>query len=196
VFQLMMIVALLSTGFGAIGGARAMGEPSSSTSQSAPAQEAWQKEFDDICSKTQDAMTFSPEELASLLSRCDALLPQIEKLDATRKKVYQGRLRMCRGFYRYVLDSKQAIGEPSSSTSRSAPAQEAWQKEFDDICSKTQDAMTFSQEDLASLISRCDALLPKIEKLDETRKKVYLGRLRMCRGFYANVLNAKRNEKK
>jgi len=195
VFRMMMILAL-STGFAAFGGERAIGEPSSSTSQSAPAQEAWQKEFDDICSKTQDAMTFSQEEITSLLSRCDALLPQIEKLDATRKKVYQGRLRMCRSFYGYVLDSKRAIGEPSSATSQSAPAQEAWQKEFDDICSRTQEAMTFSQEELASLISRCDALQPQIEKLDETRKKVYLGRLRMCRGFYANVLDAKKNEKK
>ena len=90
----------------------------------------------------------------------------------------------------------RAIGGPQSSAAQANPAQETWRKEFDDVCSKTQDAMTFSQEELTDLIRRCDALLPQIEKLDESRKKVYLGRLRMCRGLYAYVLDAKRNEKK
>ena len=90
----------------------------------------------------------------------------------------------------------RANGRPQSSASQAKPAQESWQKEFDDVCSKTQDAMTFSQEELADLIRRCDALQPQIEKLDESRKKVYLGRLRMCRGLYAYVLDAKKNEKK
>lgn len=90
----------------------------------------------------------------------------------------------------------RASGGPQSSASQAEPAQESWQKEFDDVCSKTQDAMTFSQEELTDLIRRCDALQPQIEKLDESRKKVYLGRLRMCRGLYAYVLDAKKNEKK
>ena len=90
----------------------------------------------------------------------------------------------------------RASGGPHWSASQADPAQEAWRKEFDDVCSKTQDAMTFSQEELTVLIRRCDDLLPQIEKLDETRKKVYMGRLRMCRGLYAYVLDAKRNEKK
>lgn len=90
----------------------------------------------------------------------------------------------------------RAIGLPQSSASQANPAPESWQKEFDDVCSKTQDAMTFSQEELTGLIRRCDALLPQIEKLDESRKKVFLGRLRMCRGLYAYVLDAKKNEKK
>jgi hypothetical protein len=89
-----------------------------------------------------------------------------------------------------------AIGEPPPSASQSAPARETWQKEFDSVCSRSQDAMSFSEEELATLIKRCDVLLPQIEKLDETRKKVYMGRLRMCRGLYAYVLESKRNEKK
>jgi hypothetical protein len=51
-------------------------------------------------------MTFPQEQLAALIQRCDELLPRIEKLDETRKKVFSGRLRMCRGLYAYVLDSK------------------------------------------------------------------------------------------
>ncbi len=88
-----------------------------------------------------------------------------------------------------------AVGEPLPQGAQ-APASEAWQKEFDHLCSRTQDAMGFSEEELASLVQRCDALMPRIEKLDETKKKVYLGRLRMCRGLYAYVLESKRNEKK
>jgi hypothetical protein len=85
---------------------------------------------------------------------------------------------------------------PTFSPSETAPAQEAWQREFEEVCSRTSDAMTFSAEELATLIQRCDLLMPPIEKLDETRKKIYLGRLRMCRGLYAYVLDSKKNEKK
>jgi hypothetical protein len=91
---------------------------------------------------------------------------------------------------------ERALGGPQSSAGQAEPAKESWRKEFDDVCSKTQDAMTFSQEELTDLIRRCDALQPKIEKLDESRKKVYVERLRKCRGLYAYVLDSKRNEKK
>jgi hypothetical protein len=86
-----------------------------------------------------------------------------------------------------------AAGEPAPAAAQSS---EAWQPEFDDVCSKTQDAMTFSAGELTALVQRCDALRPQIEKLDETQRKVYLGRLRMCRGLYAYVLDSKKNEKK
>jgi len=95
-----------------------------------------------------------------------------------------------------VIGGLCATGGPASSDAQVAEAPEAWKTEFDDICSRSQNAMTFSQEELAALIQRCDALLPQIEKLDETRKKVYMGRLRMCRGLYAYVLDSRKNEKK
>jgi hypothetical protein len=79
--KLAMIAALSLTGLAALGGAQVANKPSSSSAQSAPAKETWQKEFDDICSKTEDAMTLSLEELASLIVKCDTLRPKIEKLD-------------------------------------------------------------------------------------------------------------------
>ncbi len=82
---------------------------------------------------------------------------------------------------------------PSGET---ALAQEGWQKDFDDVCSKTQDAMILSIDELTALVRKCDVLMPQIEKLDETRKKVFMGRLKMCRGLYAYVLESKKNEKK
>ena len=71
------------------------------------AEENWQKEFAEICSKTQDAMSFTPEELKVLIQRCDALVPQIEKLEESQRKVYLRRLNQCRGLFVYVLESKE-----------------------------------------------------------------------------------------
>jgi len=71
------------------------------------AQEDWKGEFEDVCSKTQDAMTFSPGELKDLVGRCDKLKPLIEGLDETRRKVYLKRLRLCRDLFLFVLESKE-----------------------------------------------------------------------------------------
>jgi hypothetical protein len=89
-----------------------------------------------------------------------------------------------------------AIGQPVSSGSETAKAPEGWQKEFDEVCAKTQDAMIFSAEELKVLVKRCDALEPQIEKLDDTRRKVYLKRLKQCRGLFAYVLESKNKDKK
>lgn len=88
------------------------------------------------------------------------------------------------------------IGGSSASASQADTAKESWRTEFDNLCAKTEDAMTFSQEELTDLIRRCDGLRPQIEKLDESRKKVYLERLRKCRGLYEYVLEAKKKDKK
>jgi len=101
------IVLLLGLAAG-LCAASAVGGPIPTAEQPAPAHWAWQKEFDDVCSRTQDAMAYSIEELTLLIRRCDALLPQVEKLDDTQKKVYKERLRMCRGLYAYVLESKES----------------------------------------------------------------------------------------
>src|SRR5271166_901782 len=105
-FRETIIMVLVLMGLAGVCGVRALGEPQASAAQTR-APEVWRKEFDDICSKTEDAMTFSQDELTDLIRRCDALAPRIEKLDESRKKVYTGRLRMCRGLYAYVLDSKK-----------------------------------------------------------------------------------------
>ena len=85
---------------------------------------------------------------------------------------------------------------PQDSSSQESGKQEAWLQEFNAVCSKTTDAMSLPVDELKSLVQRCDTLEPKIEKLDETRKKVYLRRLKQCRGLYAYVLESKSNDKK
>ncbi len=73
----------------------------------ARAQEDWKKEFEDICSQTQDAMTLSIDELKNLVERCDKLKPEIEKLEGPARKVYLRRLQLCRDLFYFVLESKQ-----------------------------------------------------------------------------------------
>jgi len=70
-------------------------------------------------------------------------------------------------------------------------AQEDWKGEFEDVCSKTQDAMTFSADELKNLIVRCDKLKPLIDKLDESPRKVYLRRLQLCKDLFVFVLGSK-----
>lgn len=76
------------------------------TSVSAFAQDPWKKEFEEICSKTDEAMALTADELKALIARCDAVKPSIEKLDEAQRKVYLKRLQMCRDLYAFVLDSK------------------------------------------------------------------------------------------
>lgn len=75
----------------------------------------------------------------------------------------------------------------------SAHAQDDWKREFDGICARTQDADTLSPQELKELISRCDALKPRIEKLEDSPRKVALKRLRMCRDLFVYVLQTKEN---
>lgn len=71
-------------------------------------REQWLVEFEDVCSRTFDAMSLTEEELQGLLARCDKLKPVIGQLDETRKKVYAKRLQMCRDLYAFALESKQS----------------------------------------------------------------------------------------
>ncbi|MBI1922281.1 MAG: hypothetical protein HYS23_14495 [Geobacter sp.] len=82
-----------------------------SQSTEAWAEENWKGEFDDICSKTDGAMESAKEELQILITRCDKLKPQLEKLDEAPRKVYMKRLKMAHDLYQYVLDSKNAKEE-------------------------------------------------------------------------------------
>ncbi len=72
-----------------------------------------------------------------------------------------------------------------------AIAQEDWKAEFANICSKTENPMPLSADELRSLIDRCDRLKPRIEQLEDSAQKVYLKRLKMCRDLFVFVLESK-----
>lgn len=67
-----------------------------------------------------------------------------------------------------------------------------WKKEYEDICSKTGDPMTLTEDELRVLIERCDRLKAVIESLeDESTRRVYLKRLQMCRDLFYFCLEQK-----
>jgi len=72
-----------------------------------------------------------------------------------------------------------------------AVAGENWQQEFEAVCAKTDDPMSLSSEELRGFLARLDKLLPVVDKLDESTRKVYLKRIRSCRNLYAFVLESK-----
>jgi hypothetical protein len=80
-------------------------------------------------------------------------------------------------------------GPPALAAARAA--EPAWRVEFDAICARTQDAMTLSADELKSLVARCDKLMPEMEKLGESERKVFVKRLTACRNLYAFVLESK-----
>lgn len=86
------------------------GKVSFSLTAAVQAQEEWRAELETLCARTEDAMTFSREELKALVERCDKLKPRIEALDETARKVYGKRLQMCRDFYHFMLENKKAEG--------------------------------------------------------------------------------------
>jgi hypothetical protein len=71
------------------------------------ADDDWYVEFEAVCSRTHDAMTMSSDELRALVSRCDQLKPRVAALDASRRKVFERRLQLCRDLYQFVLDTKE-----------------------------------------------------------------------------------------
>lgn len=71
------------------------------------AQENWKTEFDDVCSRTQDAMVIPPGDLKNLVDRCDRLKPKIENLDESQRKVFLKRLQLCRDLYQFVLETRE-----------------------------------------------------------------------------------------
>lgn len=71
------------------------------------AQEDWKAEFEYVCSKTNDSPALTAEELNDLISRCDKLGAIIEQLDASQKRVYKRRLKMCADMFRFVLEARE-----------------------------------------------------------------------------------------
>jgi hypothetical protein len=71
-----------------------------------------------------------------------------------------------------------------------AYAEDNWKTEFDDLCSKTDDSPSLAKDEVKNLIVRCDALKPRIEKLEESPRKVYLKRLQACRDLFVFALES------
>ena len=84
-----------------------------------------------------------------------------------------------------------AVPAPLALAQGPAAATQDWKKEFEEICARTQDAMALPMGELKELVSRCDKLKPRIEKLDESQRKVYSRRLQVCRDLYQFVIESR-----
>jgi len=86
------------------------------------------------------------------------------------------------------------VDRNSFAGSDTVSAEEGWRQEFEIVCSRTEEAMTLSTDELKVLIKRCDKLKPVIDGLPESPRKVYLRRLQLCRDLYAFVLESKEKD--
>ncbi len=77
-----------------------------------------------------------------------------------------------------------------------AYAADTWRDSFDDVCGKVPVAGDLNEKELAELIDKADKLSPEIQKSDDSAKKVYLKRLKNCRGVFEFMLDTKKSEKK
>ena len=72
------------------------------------AAEEWVADFDKICALTNTADDLSVTELQKLITDCESLEKTISGSDSPRKKVYLFRLKKCRNFFAFLLETKTA----------------------------------------------------------------------------------------
>ena len=71
---------------------------------------SWKKEYNRLCGNTQEGMLLPEKELMTQIEECDKLLTTINATDNPKKKLYIFRLKKCRNFYQYIIDSKESGG--------------------------------------------------------------------------------------
>lgn len=88
----------------------------------------------------------------------------------------------------HLLSATFPAGAGAPSDSPAAASQEGWKAEFEAVCAGTESAAALSRTELADRIARCDRLRPAIEALEESTRKVFQRRLKMCRDLYSFLL--------
>lgn len=97
-----------------------------------------------------------------------------------------------------IMGCLLSLSIPFMANMQLAPAYgaENWKDQLSAICSRTNEAMDLTTDELKSLVTGCDKLKPVIESLEESPRKIYRKRLQMCRDLYAYVLEVKEQRKK
>jgi len=72
-----------------------------------------------------------------------------------------------------------------------AQEQTDWRVEFEAVCATTDASLSLTAEELTDFVARCDKLAERIGAEEETVRKVYLRRLKMCRDLFAYVLESR-----
>lgn len=74
----------------------------------------------------------------------------------------------------------------------SALAEGNWKATFEDICGKVQGAESMSDQEIQAMMDRADKLMPVIQASNDPGKKVFLLRLKRCRGVYEFMLDTRK----
>jgi len=82
----------------------------------------------------------------------------------------------------------------ASGLAAAAPVPDDIMKEYDETCTVTEDSDQLTKEELRQIIARCNALQPRVEKLEDPARKVMLSRIKRCREFYAYLLEIKESK--
>ena len=70
-----------------------------------------EKSFTELCSQTENAEALSVEELTKMVARCDLLKDRITRSTHPKKKVLLFRLKKCRNFLDFIIQTKQIESE-------------------------------------------------------------------------------------
>lgn len=75
-------------------------------------------------------------------------------------------------------------------------AAENWKETFDLVCGSVQGAESMSEKEISAMLEKADKLMPVIQASDDPAKKVYLKRLKSCRGVYEFMLDTRKGSGK
>jgi hypothetical protein len=71
-------------------------------------------------------------------------------------------------------------------------AEENWKASFEEVCGKVQGADSMSEQEIKAMMDMADKLMPVIQASSDPGKKVFLIRLKRCRGVYEFMLDTKK----
>jgi len=63
--------------------------------------------FNELCSQTENAEALSVEEITTMIAECDSLKDKIIQSSHPKKKILLFRLKKCRNFLDFIIQTKQ-----------------------------------------------------------------------------------------
>ena len=73
-----------------------------------------------------------------------------------------------------------------------AVAEENWKESFEEICGQVQGAESMTDQQIKAMMEKADKLMPVIQASNDPGKKVFLIRLKRCRGVYEFMLDTRK----
>ena len=84
--------------------------------------------------------------------------------------------------------TEEPAGKVTTHESAKSQQELTWKEEFERLCAQTEVATALTDQQVRDLIRDSDALLEKLESLQDPQIRVYVFRLTKCRKFFEFVL--------